>query len=156
MNWLMRTFELSRGGRAHNVQPMEGLRGFAVFLVFLVHFTTLVKPWLAETTVVFAFAQSLHTVGNAGVDLFFVISGYLIYGSLISRPQHFLHFLARRVERIYPAFVAVFAVYLILSFVFPTENKIPPSTTKGTAGTSPMPISIDASRQWMRWPKEAQ
>ena len=47
MPWLSPYFELSRGS-AHNVRPMEGLRGFAVFLVFLVHYATLVGDWLID------------------------------------------------------------------------------------------------------------
>jgi exopolysaccharide production protein ExoZ len=128
LDWLTQRFELSRGGRASNVQPMEGLRGFAVFLVFLVHFVTLVRPWISEKSGFLIFETSLHTMGNAGVDLFFVLSGYLIYGSLISRRQQFLRFMSRRFERIYPTFVAVFAVYVLLSFVLPAEGKIPAAT----------------------------
>jgi peptidoglycan/LPS O-acetylase OafA/YrhL len=104
---------------------MEGLRGFAVFLVFLVHFVTLVRPWTSEESGFLVFETSLHTIGNTGVDLFFVLSGYLIYGSLISRRQHFLRFMSRRIQRIYPAFVAVFAVYVLLSFVLPEKGKVP-------------------------------
>jgi len=104
---------------------MEGLRGFAVFLVFLVHFVTLINPWLSVNPGFNVFTRSLHTIGNTGVDLFFVLSGYLIYGSLLSRPQRFLRFMSRRIERIYPAFIAVFAAYIILSFVFEKESKIP-------------------------------
>ena len=104
---------------------MEGLRGFAVFLVFLVHFVTLVKPWISENLDFLVFTNSLHTVGNTGVDLFFVLSGYLIYGSLYSRRQNFLIFISRRIKRIYPAFSVVFATYILLSILFPGENKIP-------------------------------
>lgn len=129
MEWFTQRFELSRGGGAHNVRPMEGVRGFAVFLVFLVHYVTLVKPWLANHTQLLRLADALHTVGNAGVDLFFVLSGFLIYGSLISRSQPFVRFLSRRVLRIYPAFIAVFVAYLLLSFVFPAESKIPTNLT---------------------------
>ncbi|HTG35614.1 MAG TPA: acyltransferase [Thermoanaerobaculia bacterium] len=110
---------------AANVRPMEGLRGFAVFLVFLVHFATLVRPWISESSGFLILETSLHKIGNSGVDLFFVLSGYLIYGSLISRRQQFLRFMSRRVERIYPAFIAVFAVYILLSFAFPAEGKVP-------------------------------
>lgn len=110
---------------------MEGLRGFAVFLVFLVHFITLVKPWISESSDFLVFTKSLHTIGNTGVDLFFVLSGYLIYGSLLSRRQQFLRFMSRRVKRIYPAFVAVFAAYVVLSFAFPAENKIPSPAIEG-------------------------
>jgi len=125
MQWLAQRFELARGERGHNVPPMEGLRGFAVFLVFLVHYVTFIDPWVAKPSALHSFASTVHTIGNTGVDLFFVLSGYLIYGSLISRPQRFLRFMSRRVERIYPAFIAVFVLYVVLAFVFPMEGKLP-------------------------------
>jgi peptidoglycan/LPS O-acetylase OafA/YrhL len=53
------------------------------------------------------------------------LSGYLIYGSLMSRRQRYVRFMSRRIERIYPAFIAVFALYLLLSIAFPAENRIP-------------------------------
>ncbi|TCS38557.1 peptidoglycan/LPS O-acetylase OafA/YrhL [Paucimonas lemoignei] len=131
MRWLREQFELSRGGSDHNVRPMEGLRGFAVFLVFLVHYVTLIEPWLPEQASIRAFAGSLHAIGNTGVDLFFVLSGYLIYGSLITRNQQFGRFIHRRIQRIYPAFIVVFVIYVLLSFAFPSESKIPSDATEG-------------------------
>lgn len=124
MDWLTKQFELSRGD-GHNERAMEGLRGFAVFLVFLVHFVTLMNPWISDNSNFLVLTRSLHTVGNTGVDLFFVLSGYLIYGSLLTRRQQFLRFMARRVQRIYPAFAVVFLTYVALSFALPAENKIP-------------------------------
>lgn len=125
MEWLSERFELSRGGGAHNLRPMEGLRGFAVFLVFLVHYVTLVRPWIAHVPRLEAMSASIHALGNSGVDLFFVLSGFLIYGSLIKRPQPFIPFMRRRIQRIYPTFTAVFLIYVALSFIFKSENKIP-------------------------------
>ena len=126
MQWLANQFELSRqGSSTQNVRPMEGLRGFAVFLVFLVHYVSLSTPWITLHSPLAGALDSLHTLGNSGVDLFFVLSGYLIYGSIISRPQPFLPFIRRRIARIYPAFCAVFALYLVLSYVFPQESRIP-------------------------------
>jgi exopolysaccharide production protein ExoZ len=124
--WLQERFELSRGDVDGNVRPMEGLRGLAIFLVFLGHYVTSIDPWMAKQTATHSFAIGLHTIGSVGVDLFFVLSGYLIYGSLISRRQPFFRFMARRVERIYPAFIVVYLTYVALSFVFPSERKIPP------------------------------
>jgi exopolysaccharide production protein ExoZ len=104
---------------------MEGLRGFAVLLVFLVHYESLLQPWIAGSAGWVAFADSSRAIGNCGVDLFFLLSGYLIYGSLLSRHQTFLRFFARRLQRIYPAFTAVFVIYVALSWVLPAESKIP-------------------------------
>jgi exopolysaccharide production protein ExoZ len=125
IKWLQNQFELSRGEANGNVRPMEGLRGFAVFLVFVVHYVTLIEPWLSNGTDLIRLARTLHTIGNSGVDIFFVLSGYLIYGSLMSREQKFLPFIRRRVQRIYPVFIIVFVTYIALSWIFPSENKIP-------------------------------
>lgn len=124
--WLATRFESARGAEAGNIPSMEGLRGFAVILVFFVHYVTQVSPWLAASPAFLRATASLGIIGNTGVDLFFVLSGYLIYGSVLSRSQPFLRFMRRRVQRIYPAFLAVFALYVVLSIAMPQENKIPP------------------------------
>lgn len=107
------------------MQAMEGVRGFAVFLVFLVHYVTTLIPFLSREGATYTLATSLHTIGNVGVDLFFVLSGYLIYGSLIERPQPFIQFFKRRIARIYPAFITVFLIYAVLSIAMPARSKIP-------------------------------
>src|SRR5438309_10986860 len=96
--WFSDKFEISRGLQGQNVRPMEGLRGLAVSLVFLVHYVGLVRPWLESHQVLNAVATAMHTIGNTGVDLFFVLSGYLIYGSLMSEPQPFGNFIRRRLQ----------------------------------------------------------
>ncbi len=126
---LKENLELSRGD-LNNLRPMEGLRGFAVFLVFLVHYSSLVEPWVSSAGLL-ELSGALHELGGSGVDLFFVLSGYLIYGSLISRPQSFWGFFKRRIARIYPVFTVVFVLYVSLSFIFPAENKIPKSLGDG-------------------------
>lgn len=125
MKSLARHFELARGGDDANVRSMEGLRGFAVFLVFLVHYATLAGPWIPVDTFTVRIADAMHTVGNSGVDLFFILSGYLIYSSLISKRQRFGSFMHRRIKRLYPTFTVVFLLYVLLSFIFRSESKIP-------------------------------
>jgi len=125
LTWLKTRFELSRKSSGNNLRAMEGMRGLAVMLVFLTHFCTLIAPWLMPTSGVAAFARHVHTVGNAGVDLFFVLSGYLIYKTLLLREQNFASFMARRIRRIYPTFFTVFLIYGVLSYVFPSESSIP-------------------------------
>lgn len=104
---------------------MEGIRGLAVFLVFLVHYVTKMEPWLAENSFTELLAVYIRRVGNTGVDLFFVLSGFLIYGMLIKREQPFFEYFFARVRRIYPAFTVVFALYIGLSFLFPAYSHIP-------------------------------
>jgi exopolysaccharide production protein ExoZ len=131
VEWLQQRFELARGGSTHNVRPMEGLRGFAVLLVFFVHYVDQIKQWLPQEGFAAAVASAMEHIGHSGVDLFFALSGYLIYGSLLSRAQPFLPYIARRIQRIYPVFTAVFVLYIGLSLLFPDENKIPSPVSAG-------------------------
>ena len=62
------------------------------------------------------FSVQLQDFGNIGVDVFFALSGFLIYGSLIEREQSFVPFLARRVERLYPTFAVVLAATVLLDW----------------------------------------
>jgi exopolysaccharide production protein ExoZ len=125
VSWLGERFELTAGEPRHRLLAMEGLRGLAVSLVFLVHYASLVEPWISQQPLLIATSRVMHSVGNTGVDLFFVLSGYLIYGSLVGREKPFGSFMMRRIERIYPTFLVVFSLYLVLSFVFPQESKLP-------------------------------
>ena len=107
------------------IQPMEGLRGFAVVMVFMVHFQALLGHLSANHTTVWTVFSFLGNIGNTGVDFFFVLSGFLVYGALLRRKgSSTFKFIRRRIERIYPTFLVVFAIYLALSACFRSENKI--------------------------------
>lgn len=67
----------------------------------------------------FALPGRWHRFGWVGVDLFFVLSGYLIGGQLLAplaRGEHirFGRFFARRALRILPAYLVVLAIYFSL------------------------------------------
>ncbi len=124
MNWIRNTFEIPHANHK-SIIAMEGIRGFAVFLVFLVHYVTLIEPWLLGGTATSQAATYIRSIGNIGVDLFFVLSGYLIYGMLIQKHRPFKNYILRRIQRIYPTFSVVFIIYLVLSALFPGESKIP-------------------------------
>lgn len=108
----------------HRLVPMEGLRGLAVLLVFFVHFHALFGRYAESNLIIYGASRFLGSVGNIGVDLFFVLSGYLIYGALLRKKSSYPKFIQRRLERIYPTFIAVFCIYLLLSALFHSENKI--------------------------------
>lgn len=93
---------------------LDGLRGAAILLVMLYHFTLYggMQPGPALDTVYFRAAM----LGWIGVDLFFVLSGFLITGILretLGRPRFFRNFYARRTLRIFPVYYAT----LLVAFV---------------------------------------
>ena len=124
--WVSARFDLARHGPGRHLPAMDGLRGVAVLLVFGVHFSTLAQPWLAPGSALAAAMDVLRRIGHAGVDLFFVLSGLLIYGALIAGRWTYASFMRRRLQRLYPTFLAVFALYLLLSVLLPGESKLPP------------------------------
>lgn len=119
-----RFFEVQEAG-ASRWLAMEGLRGIAVILVFFVHYSTEMTPYFGGEAARPFWISILHEVGNTGVDLFFVLSGFLIYRAVIRRRPDYLKYAFRRVERIYPAFLFVLAIYLALSFLVPSTSKLP-------------------------------
>ncbi|WP_088330116.1 acyltransferase [Lacimicrobium sp. SS2-24] len=127
-NWLESKLEISHG-KNKPLLSMEGLRGVAVFLVFWVHYSSLMEPYLSGASV--KISHFIHSLGHLGVDLFFVLSGYLIYGSVLDKKIFSsLSYAKRRIQRIYPTFLVVFIVYIVLSFIFPSESKLPSQTAE--------------------------
>ncbi len=94
------------GGAAHALRyraDIDGLRALAVMLVILFHAGA---PWLSG--------------GFVGVDVFFVISGYLITAIVRKEAESgtftYAGFYARRARRILPALFAMLAVCAIAGF----------------------------------------
>lgn len=96
-----------------HVPALDGVRGIAILMVLLVHF-------LGSITTTNVFEDVLaHVAGYGlyGVDLFFVLSGYLITGLLVSareRPNYFRDFYARRILRIFPLYYGFLLVLLVV------------------------------------------
>lgn len=107
------------------IVPMEGLRGLAVLLVFFVHLYALLGSQLPQGSSLQSVGAILGKIGNSGVDLFFIVSGYLIYGALIRRQVPYLTFMRRRIQRIFPTFLIVLFVYLGIGFLKPQYSKLP-------------------------------
>lgn len=106
---------------------MEGLRGLAIMLVFVGHYLVFCNwTWTRAPGVgMEGVLGHLILTGNYGVDLFFVLSGFLIYGHLMTRKQPFARYFRRRIERIYPVFLVILAIYASLSLALPRSVAVP-------------------------------
>jgi exopolysaccharide production protein ExoZ len=109
---------------AGRILPMEGMRGLAVGLVYFVHFFDFFHGYITPDSMLHLPFYFLATIGNLGVDLFFVISDYLIYGILLRQDQTYLKFWKRRIVRIYPVFLVAMATYMVCSLALPAFDKI--------------------------------
>ncbi len=93
-----------------HLPALDGLRGIAVMMV-MVHHLFLTKVYPVPERV-----EMLVHSGWMGVDLFFVLSGFLITGILLDAkhgPHRFINFYMRRVLRIFPLYYGVLAFFLI-------------------------------------------
>jgi exopolysaccharide production protein ExoZ len=114
-------------GSRERLVAMEGMRGFAAILVFFVHFDALFRPYFRPDSFVAALAGVAGSFGHTGVDLFFVLSGFLIYGIVMKQHPSYLSFIWRRIRRLYPVFLLVLSLYLGLSIAFPSNSRLPAS-----------------------------
>ncbi|MEI8207711.1 MAG: acyltransferase [Methylococcales bacterium] len=111
------------------IKSMEGLRGVAILIVFLCHFDVLIVKNLSVQHFFSVTSATIGRVGTAGVDLFFVLSGFLIYRAALRPNLRYFDFISRRMRRIYPAFLVVLAFYIVVSYLMPSLSKIPAEPT---------------------------
>jgi peptidoglycan/LPS O-acetylase OafA/YrhL len=112
---------------------LDGVRGIAVLLVLFSHAAGMMgvlphlQPHPAYTSVV-AFVL---VPGWGGVDLFFVLSGFLITGILLrtqNAPRYFASFYMRRALRIFPVYYfALLGSMAVAHFVPALRAALPPA-----------------------------
>jgi peptidoglycan/LPS O-acetylase OafA/YrhL len=108
---------MTRPPQAGFIPTLDGLRGVAIILVMLHHFT-----YYRPTAGIDEQIASVVFFFWTGVDLFFVLSGFLITGILLDTrgsERYFTTFYARRVLRIFPLY------YLVLFLAFVVLPKFP-------------------------------
>ncbi|MEC5385228.1 acyltransferase [Uliginosibacterium sp. H3] len=90
--------------RRAKIQSLEAGRGIAALLVTVYHF----QQTISHNT--YAPFWGLFEFGSAGVDFFFVLSGFIIYfvhSADVDSPHRLAHYVWKRVTRIYPLFLFV-------------------------------------------------
>jgi exopolysaccharide production protein ExoZ len=116
---------LAVSDRPGRVLPMEGVRGAGMLLVFLAHCTVIFRTWIEPGSLTDRLAEKVFAIGQTGVDVFFVLSGYLIYSLALAHRGPWRRFLTRRARRIYPPFLAVLGLYILLALALPGEGRLP-------------------------------
>ncbi len=101
-----------KGGR---IPELDGVRGIAILMVLIWHYfpcqTSVIEPGSLLSYAYVATAQCFR-----GVDLFFVLSGYLIGGILYEHRAStnlFRVFYTRRASRILPAYAVLISTFFI-------------------------------------------
>ncbi len=93
---------------AAQLSGVQALRGLAACIVVLSHAASHVDKAFGA-----AWLETVFHPGHAGVDLFFVISGFIIlfvHGKDIGRPRRVAHYLSRRFSRVYPLYWTALAI----------------------------------------------
>jgi peptidoglycan/LPS O-acetylase OafA/YrhL len=105
-----------------HIRALDGLRGVAILMVLVIHFY---PKWLIADAypTLTPIVGRIVAPGGYGVELFFVLSGFLITGILLDTkdtPGFLVKFYARRTLRIFPLYYAALAVLLFLLPLFVT------------------------------------
>jgi peptidoglycan/LPS O-acetylase OafA/YrhL len=98
-----------------HIPELDGIRGIAILLVIAFHLN------VSDPGGVIGLVGKITKIGWCGVDLFFVLSGFLITGILLDakRGPHMLrNFYARRCLRILPLYYAALFAFFVLMPLF--------------------------------------
>lgn len=120
-------------GRGRRLAAVDGLRLVAALAVAVYHLTV---AWRVDGVRPPAFflprASHVTVYGFLGVELFFLISGFVIAMSGWGRPLG--SFFASRVSRLYPAYWAGVVVTTVVMLVLPVTGGVPVSGLPNPAG----------------------
>src|SRR5438094_8602273 len=99
---------MTRRDATPRVPELDGIRGTAIAMIVLYHW--IILPSSGTDALLPALLVRVGVLGWSGVDLFFVLSGFLIGGILLDArlaTNYFEVFYLRRAYRILPLYLAV-------------------------------------------------
>ncbi|MBI3461915.1 MAG: acyltransferase [Planctomycetes bacterium] len=116
-----------------HIPALDAIRGLAILLVMLYHF----NDGPDDPTLLGSAIFKLFRLGGCGVDLFFVLSGFLITGILFdskNTPHYFRNFYIRRTLRIFPLYYGVlFFTFVVLPLASRSGESICPQAEQHQA-----------------------
>jgi peptidoglycan/LPS O-acetylase OafA/YrhL len=124
------------------IPELDGLRGVAVLLVVTLHYIATSSFGGEFGSLLYRFKQ-VFRLGWSGVDLFFVLSGFLIGGILLEArdsPNYYQTFYMRRVHRIFPVYYAWILLYVLIRIA--GTRWIPGFLPVTTAGLTHLPVYV--------------
>lgn len=105
------------------IKELDGIRGIAIFFILIWHYVVVSMSsiiWDSPSGKYF----DLFSLTWSGVDLFFVLSGFLIVGILLDAKgsnNYFSTFYARRAFRILPLYFVMIGLFILLRNVIPNN-----------------------------------
>src|SRR6185503_14362644 len=111
MGWTRQMAPIMRDAKTRLPQ-LDGIRGIAILMVLWWHYFNCQLHVTRESPLWLKYFWQFSSIGWSGVDLFFVLSGFLITGILLDEaqsPNMFRVFYVRRAVRILPLYFLVLA-----------------------------------------------
>lgn len=110
------------------IPGLDGLRAISVTLVILFHYASYFPDAFKAPSLLSPMLGKALSIGWVGVDIFFVISGFLITKMLlrnpINSPEKYLTFIQRRAQRLLPAYLTCVAIVLLAAIYIYPDTKI--------------------------------
>jgi peptidoglycan/LPS O-acetylase OafA/YrhL len=99
------------------IDPLQALRAFAAISVMFYHGTEMIEDQLG-----YLFLNNAFNAGFSGVDIFFVLSGFIILYTTRNKGMTIPAFLKKRFVRIYPIYWVVTALLIAAYFASPSPD----------------------------------
>ncbi|ACD15834.1 acyltransferase family protein [Paraburkholderia phytofirmans] len=124
----METHSIRDASSLRYVTGLDGLRAISMMLVVLFHYTSYFSSPLSQLGGAWSGIVRIASTGWIGVDVFFVISGFLITTTLLKRPVNsvasYAKFIQRRAIRLLPAYVASLLIFTLIALLIDPHSKV--------------------------------
>ena len=126
---------------------IESLRALAALMVLVFHFLSFhgVDGFLVENELI----RDYSRFGAQGVELFYIISGFVIYYSLTNTDSgvySYYTYLLKRFARIFPPFLGILALICLVAFIWKGSY---PYDVKQIAENATLTVDLFRDSEWM-------